>query len=336
MSNYNSSQIQQIQELGAYLCQQRLSQSLTIEQIAMSTFIRLSMLKALEQGQVEQLPELVYVQGFVRRYGEALNLDGYSLAARLLFQQTEELSSKISPESMVFPPVESLGEDLPSSSIRTHTSTKMQMWSKLKVYGSYTLFLGGVFTGLFYLFSAFQSSEPSSQNRVFKVVKTLSEETQDLASQNSQTASNTLEPISPKFNTVPATQDVSQKPVDTRTEKPLISTADTDTKGDNAPSVNHTTSESSQGTIPSNLNLDNPVAASVLLEEDSWIRVKIDGKTKYEGILGKGTQQTWTAQKILIIRAGNAGAVNLVVNDKPSRRLGNIGEVQEVTLTANN
>ncbi|XTZ11398.1 MAG: DUF4115 domain-containing protein [cyanobacterium endosymbiont of Rhopalodia yunnanensis] len=63
------------------------------------------------------------------------------------------------------------------------------------------------------------------------------------------------------------------------------------------------------------------------------MRIKIDGKIKYEGILVKGTQQTWTAQKTLIIRAGNAGAVNLVVNDQPSRKLGNIGEVQEVILT---
>lgn len=333
MSNYNSSQIQQIQELGAYLCQQRLSQSLTIEQIATSTFIRLSILKALEQGQVDQLPELVYVQGFVRRYGEALNLDGYSLADRLLFRPTEEFSSKVSPELVTLPPVESLGEDLPSPSIRTHTTTKMRMWSKLKVYGLYVSVLGGVVTGLFYLFSA---SESSSQNKVFTTLKTLSEEAKNLANQNSQTASNTLEPVSPKFNTVPATQDVSQKPVDSRTKKPLVFTADIETKGDNAPSVTHTTSESSQGPIPSNLNLDSPLAASVLLEGDSWIRVKIDGKTKYEGILGKGTQQTWTAQKILIIRAGNAGAVNLVVNDQPGRKLGNIGEVQEITLTADN
>ncbi|MGP0129530.1 MAG: helix-turn-helix domain-containing protein [cyanobacterium endosymbiont of Rhopalodia musculus] len=324
MSNYNPNQIQQLRELGAYLCQQRLSRSLTLEQIATSTFINLSILKALEQGQVDELPELVYVRALLRRYGEALNLDGHSLADLLLFQQVEEPSSEISPEFVRLSSVESLGEDLSfllkctqkASKIRKKAFSLLKnlipvtyeklsisfipLPSKLKIYG-FVFLLVGAATGLFYLFSVSQSSESSSRNKTSKVVKTLSKKTKNLASRKSQTTPDILESVSPKSSTIPAAQNVSQKSVDDL-----------------------------------NLNSDGPVAVSVVLEEDSWMRIKIDGETEYEGILQKGTKQSWIAQKSLIIRAGNAGVVNLVVNNQPSRKLGNIGEVQEVTLTTNN
>ena len=326
MSNYNPSQIQQLRELGAYLCQQRLDRALTLEQIATSTFINLSVLRALEQGQVDKLPELVYVQGFLRRYGEALNLDGHSLADRLLLQQIEESSSEISSEFVTLPSVKSLGEDLSyllvctqiTSKIRKKVSSLLKnlitvndeklsirlipLQSKLKVYGLVFLLVGAV-TGLLYLFSVSQFSESSSQNKSSEMLKPLSKKTKNPANQKYQTVpSNILEPVFPKPNTAPVAQNVSQKLV-----------------------VNDL-----------NLNSDSLVVVSVVLEEDSWMRIKIDGATEYEGILGKGTQQTWTAQKTLIIRAGNAGAVNLVVNDQPSRKLGSIGEVQEVIITTNN
>ncbi|XHU95826.1 MAG: DUF4115 domain-containing protein [cyanobacterium endosymbiont of Rhopalodia gibba] len=356
MSNYNSSQIQQIRELGAYLCQQRLHRSLTIEQIATSTFIHLSMLKALEQGQVNELPELVYVRGFVRRYGEVLNLDGHSLADRLLLQPVEESSSEISPEFSIPLLVKSLGEGLSSFLGCTQTTAKIRkksssflknlisvtdeelsiplipLPSTLKVCGFVFLLVGAV-TGLFYIFSVF---EFSSQNKTSEVGKFLLKETKNLANRKSQTASNILEPVFPKSNITPAAQNVIQKPVDDSKEKPSVFTSvNTDISENSAPSTSNATSELPQKLILSSLNSNSPVAVSIVLEEDSWMRIKIDGKIKYEGILVKGTQQTWTAQKTLIIRAGNAGAVNLVVNDQPSRKLGNIGEVQEVTLTTN-
>ncbi|BBA79409.1 hypothetical protein RGRSB_0885 [cyanobacterium endosymbiont of Rhopalodia gibberula] len=359
MSNYTSSQIQQLRELGAYLCQRRLDRSLTLEQIATSTFIHLSILKALEQGQVDELPELVYVRGFVRRYGEVLDLDGHSLANQLFLQQVEESSSEISPKFITSPPTEFLGKNLSSLLRCTQTTAEMRkkassllknlipvtykelsipfspLPSRFKVYGFIFLLVGAV-TGLFYLFSVSQFSESSSQNKTSEVVKTLSKETKNLENRKSQTAPNILEPVFPESNTIPAAQNISQKPVDDRKEKSSVFTAvNTDIRNDNVPSASNNISKLSQEPILSNLNSDSPVAVSVVLEEDSWMRIKIDGRIEYEGILEKGTQQTWNAKKTLIIRAGNAGAVNLVVNDQPSRKLGNVGEVQEVTLTTN-
>jgi cytoskeletal protein RodZ len=76
----NDAQEEQLKEISKYLLEVRQEKSIRIEEIAAKTHIRLAFLQALEAGQFEELPEPVYVQGFIRRYGDALGLDGTALA----------------------------------------------------------------------------------------------------------------------------------------------------------------------------------------------------------------------------------------------------------------
>lgn len=67
-------------EMGAYLRQVRESQSMTLEEVAAKTMIRVSLLRAIEEGQLYQLPEPIYVQGFLLRFAETLGLNGVEFA----------------------------------------------------------------------------------------------------------------------------------------------------------------------------------------------------------------------------------------------------------------
>ncbi|MGD1874275.1 MAG: helix-turn-helix domain-containing protein [Mastigocoleus sp.] len=78
----SETQEQQLQEIGAYLKQVREEKSIRIEEIAAKTRIRLFCLKALEEGKLEDLPEPIYVKGFIRRYGDELELDGSALSQK--------------------------------------------------------------------------------------------------------------------------------------------------------------------------------------------------------------------------------------------------------------
>lgn len=80
MKLLNETQQEQLKEISKYLLQVRQEKSIRIEEIAAKTHIRLAFLQALDAGQFEDLPEPVYIQGFIRRYGEALGLDGATLA----------------------------------------------------------------------------------------------------------------------------------------------------------------------------------------------------------------------------------------------------------------
>jgi len=76
------------------------------------------------------------------------------------------------------------------------------------------------------------------------------------------------------------------------------------------------------------------VRIGVTLQAQSWIQVVVDGKTQFEGVLPEGTQRTWVAQEQLTVRVGNAGGVLVSINQEKARKMGNPGEVQEVTFAA--
>ncbi|MDA0265773.1 MAG: DUF4115 domain-containing protein [Cyanobacteria bacterium] len=80
MSKLTPAQQEQLSSLGLYLQSVRKEQNRTAEEVATQIFIRPAMLQALELADIESLPEPVFIQGFIRRYGDALGLDGRELA----------------------------------------------------------------------------------------------------------------------------------------------------------------------------------------------------------------------------------------------------------------
>jgi len=75
------------EEFGRYLGQQRELRGLTREDMSRSTKIPPSLLEALELGQVERLPERVFVVNFVRSYANVLGLEEEETLLR--FQEVE-------------------------------------------------------------------------------------------------------------------------------------------------------------------------------------------------------------------------------------------------------
>jgi cytoskeletal protein RodZ len=80
----NQAQIEQLKEISTHLRQVRQEKSIRIEEIAAQTLIRAGVLQALEEERFEELPEPIFLQGFIRRYGDALGLDGNALSHTLI------------------------------------------------------------------------------------------------------------------------------------------------------------------------------------------------------------------------------------------------------------
>ncbi len=70
-----------LQAIGAYLRQTREQQSLSLEQVEALTKIQPRLLSAIENGKLDQLPEPVFVQGYIKLFAQALGLDGAAFAA---------------------------------------------------------------------------------------------------------------------------------------------------------------------------------------------------------------------------------------------------------------
>lgn len=70
----------------------------------------------------------------------------------------------------------------------------------------------------------------------------------------------------------------------------------------------------------------------VTVQEECWVRITVDGKKEFEGILTKGEQHQWIAKQNLTIRAGNAGGLLVMFNEEKPKTLGKLGQVEEITF----
>lgn len=103
MKGLNAVQVEQLRQIGDYLRQVREAQSVSLEKVAKDTFIPLRLLSALEVGEVERLPEPIYIKGFIRRYADVLELDGAEIADA--FEATSPLAPAPQPQTVATPSV---------------------------------------------------------------------------------------------------------------------------------------------------------------------------------------------------------------------------------------
>lgn len=69
-------QVEKLKDLGVHLRQLREQQSVSLDDVAAKTRIQARLLKAIEEARIEELPEPIYIQGFIKQYASALGLNG--------------------------------------------------------------------------------------------------------------------------------------------------------------------------------------------------------------------------------------------------------------------
>ncbi len=75
-----SAQAEQVKAIGARLLEERRKQGISLDEVAAKTYIPLRLLSAIEVGNMNSLPEPVFIQGFIRRYADVLGLDGTAIS----------------------------------------------------------------------------------------------------------------------------------------------------------------------------------------------------------------------------------------------------------------
>ncbi|MGH2412242.1 MAG: helix-turn-helix domain-containing protein [Microcystaceae cyanobacterium] len=248
--NPEEEQREKLKDLGSRLHQIRAEQGLSLERIEKKTLIPVRILKAIESGHLEALPEPIYIRGFMKQFAEALGLDGMGFVRDL-------------PTDLSFRQVKSRHWwRLPSLQIRP-----------LHLYLLYILLVILSVKGLSYWLK--QSALEVSQQQ-------------------------TPQPSVVKPTTASQPPKKSTKPISI-----------------SSPSA------------------AKPVVVDIKLKDKSWLKVVVDGKTEFEGILPQGTHRTWAAKEQVTVRAGNAGSVLVAFNDQQAKQLGKPGQIQEVTYQAN-
>jgi hypothetical protein len=80
-TDFEARQRASLRELGAHLRQVREDKALSLEAVYQQTFIQPYNLRAIENGDLKQLPEPFYIRAFIQKYASVLGLEGATLAA---------------------------------------------------------------------------------------------------------------------------------------------------------------------------------------------------------------------------------------------------------------
>ncbi|NER79182.1 MAG: helix-turn-helix domain-containing protein [Leptolyngbya sp. SIO1D8] len=292
-------QQEQLLSIGAYLQNIRNERGMAVDEIANQIFIRPALLRAIETGDWKTLPEPIFVHGFIRRYADYLGLDGQEVAKQ--FEPTPvsvlpdpQLASTKGVEGVVNQQDKHGLKVLSKADLQDLSSTPVRPEAVTTGGRKWLLGLGAIALLMGGIWLITQRS-PQTAN-----VPNTSEE-----SVSSETTPNEDETAS------------------------VESATGTDVSATDPDEVAAETSE----TVIDAPSSAGPITLQVSLEEDSWMRVIVDGEEVYEGTLPRGTQESWTAENELTLRAGNSGAVLYSFNGGDEARLGTPGTVSNLTLT---
>jgi len=331
----DSAQLDQLKEIGTYLRQVRQEQSKSLEEIATKTCIRLPLLRAIELGQEQGLPEPVFVQGFIRRYADVLGLDGVSIS------RTFPVHSALSHDNLkaggasgavayAVPITETLEESKYSlRSSREFSDSSEGFFRSKAAYALYAALGLMAIGGAAYAF--FNSNQ--SQNLADSTSPTPVAVSPPPTFSSFKPSSQTSSPLSSKPSSPPGSQTSSLP-----STKPATAPAQTSAQSPEKPLVKPIAPSSPSPTIStvrSSPTAPNaPVKVDMKLTGQSWVQVMVDGEVQFEGVLTEGTQRSWSAKKAITVVAGNAGAVSVLANGGTSTPMGNLGDVQEKTFTS--
>ncbi|MGJ5675556.1 MAG: helix-turn-helix domain-containing protein [Nostochopsis sp.] len=81
INSFDQDRREKLATMGAQLSSSRQEKDLSLDEIVVVTRIPRRLLQAIEEGNLEELPEPVYIQGLIRQFADALGFNGAKFAA---------------------------------------------------------------------------------------------------------------------------------------------------------------------------------------------------------------------------------------------------------------
>jgi len=283
---------------GQKLKQEREKRNITLEQISVSTKIGIRMLQALEEDKFNQLPGGIFNKGFVRAYSRFLGLDEDQTIADYLQASGDALPASTETASRG----EGSHEDAAHENLTRENKDKV---SRLDASADAPprQVPWGMFAGAL-LVVALALSFWSHRRR-------------EHARQADRPTPATV-----------ATQVSGQV---SGSDLPTTSSPTTGSPtGVSAPSLVSKTSHDAATASPA--ATQGELTVVIQAREESWTTITADGKTISSELLPAGSEREIRGRKEIIVRTGNAGAVDFRFNGKKVDTGGDYGEVKTVTF----
>jgi cytoskeleton protein RodZ len=283
---------------------EREKRKITLEEISASTKIGTRMLQALEGDKFGQLPGGIFNKGFVRAYARVVGLDEEQAVADYL-----QASGEASPAS------ETAARDNERESNARDTEQRISRLESISDSATRRPLPWGFFAVLLLLVAlalSLWSRRQREQERlatrppVKSMVQSSGEKSSQEATNSPASDGSVLQPSS-----------VPSSPTQTSAIPPAEK---------KSPPSDQSPPAAARAALPGEFSL------VIQAREQSWISTTVDGKSTASELLEAGTERTVHARKEVTVKAGNSGAVDLLLNGKRLDMGGSFGEVKTVTI----
>ena len=283
---------------GEKLRLEREKRKISLDEISSSTKIGTRMLQALEEEKFSQLPGGIFNKGFVRAYARMVGLDEDQAVADYL-----QASGEATPDRP-----ETMGRDSNRENSARENEERINRLEAISDSPSRPLPWGAFAVVLLAIALALSlwSHRRREQERLAThtpPAKTASQSTGAPSSQENSSSST-------------GTTGIQPPPGSTSSEK--------------TPSTSGQISPSAAEAAPTPASGEFTVV--VHAREQSWIATTIDGKATPSEILEPRSDRALHGRKEVVIKAGNAGGLDFLLNGKKLDVHGDFGQVKTVTI----
>jgi cytoskeleton protein RodZ len=294
-----------VETLGAYLKGKREALNVSLQEVAQVTRIRRSILEAIENNRYDLLPPKVFAQGFVKSYASYLGLDESEIVKRYAaLVEAPEAEGKTVEARMSSP------------------AARFSFGMKLLV-----LIILILTAAFLWRMNARDKKADEWAPRQRADLTATSIDSMTASPGEPVALESGREPASAPPETGaaggPATAEVERQPPaagaqlsPATTGRPLTATIT-----QRAATGENPTAEAATG-----------LALKIVASQNTWLRIQADALRPIEFTLKGGQTRTVTAAEKFTIRIGNAGGVDLFLNDRELGKPGKPGEVLELTL----
>ena len=288
-----------LKKLGQQLKQARKVKNLSLERVAEITRIHIGVLKNIEEGQIGEHPGPVFLKGFLRTYGELVELDSKYLQKELY--TIPELNEEVVLQGTSILPIES----------------EPTFWQGQKILLLFLIVVG--LGGGFFLYDYFNENTGQPPNEL----QTDERQTLDIPTQNELSESLFQEEppsIADEQSSVPEqitsspseTQEEAEQFTETQMLPPALFETVPVTDFDEE-ILTETVLEDSIPTPPKAELLVLLIKASL----STWINIRIDEENPLDISLQSGEDYTLEAKERYILTIGNTKGLELFLNGHP-------------------
>lgn len=334
-----------VDTFGKHLKRARLSQHKTLDEAAKATRIHASSLDALENDDRSKLPAEVFTRGFIKIYAKYLELDPQE--ALNWYDQGGGIQWLVSDEKINAQEVlasEALAESRPAI-----TGRQLLLLTAIIIIGFLSYLGYKTYTSLPVITDA--QTKPDVDRELPPITLTPAPDESTASEPDKQDTHRDQKPQAEKSPIVsPGTSSspmLDKEPPSAVIKTPKIQESSIPQKSEDILSPEHREMDNTTAQIITTPTEDTSIIAKpptdlqdakfkytlkAYFVEQTWLRIQIDDQAPREFTFSPTDQQTWQAKEKIDLFVGNAGGIDLTLNDEPLPQLGKSGKVHRLTI----